>query len=354
MPERGGDALRVGIDGKCLLPPRAGVARYLEGLLAGLGELGATGLDVAVVRPPWARRTVPWVLWELQRETARGWSVFHFPFYYPPLLPRCRYTVAIHDVLVLEHPEWFPRSFANPIRRLVGRGARRAAAVVASGNAAADTIAALCRVPRERIRVIPYGLDAALFAPPGADAVAATLARRELRRPFLLQVGALEPRRGFDLAVAATTSLRAEGRELELVVVGEGRAPVAALAAPPPWVRRLGRVEDRELAALYAGAAAVLAPSRGEGFDLPVLEALGTGAAVIASDIAVHLEHFGGAVEPFASGDAGSLAAACRRVLGDGVRAAALRAQGPRVAARFTWRECARRHVDLWREVAAR
>ncbi len=346
--------MRVGVDGKSLMPPRAGVARYVEGLLQGLDELGAIGLEVEIVQPKRPRRTLPWVLWDLQRATTRGWAVFHFPFYYPPLFPRCPYTVAIHDVLVLEHPEWFRRAWASPIRRLLPRGARRAAAVIASGDAAAETIAAQCAIPRERIRVIPYGLDPARFAPPGPAGVGEVTARLGLRVPFLLQVGSLEPRRGVDLAVAATAALRGEGRDLELVVVGEPRVPVTALAAPPPWVRLTGRVDDTALAALYAAAAAVLAPSRGEGFDLPVLEALACSATVVASDIAVHREHFSAAVEAFASGDAGALAAACRRVLDIPERAAALRVAGPRLAARFTWKECARRHVELWREVAQR
>jgi glycosyltransferase involved in cell wall biosynthesis len=344
---------RVGVDGKCLLPPRAGVARYLEGLLAGLAELGGDA-DVEVVRPGRPQRTLPWVLWDLQRATARGFDVFHFPFYYAPLRPRCPYTVAVHDVLVLEHPEWFPRPAGNPIRLLLPRSARHAAAVIASGEVNAGRIAALCGVARERIAVIPYGLDAHRFAPPAPAAVADLRARLGLRAPYLLQVGAFEPRRGLDLALAAVATLRAQGRDVELAVAGEPRTPVAELRSPPPWVRRLGRVGDGDLPALYAGAAAVLAPSRGEGFDLPVLEALACGAAVVASDIDVHTEHFAGTVEPFASGDAGALAAACRALLADGERAAALRAAGPALAARFTWRECARRHVEVWREVARR
>ena len=345
--------LLVGIDGKCLLPPRAGVARYLDGLLLGLGELGG-GVAVEVVRPEVERRTLPWVLWDLQRATGRGYAVFHFPFYYPPLFPRCPYTVVVHDVLVLEHPEWFPRAWSNPIRRLLPRGARRAAAVIASGVAVAAKIAALCGVARERVHAIPFGLDAGRFTPPAGARTAAALARLGVRTPFVLQVGALEPRRGFDLALAALAALRGEGRDVELVVVGEPRAPVAARAARPPWLRLLGRVDDADLPALYAGAAAVLAPSRGEGFDLPVLEAIACGAAVVASDIAEHVEHFAPAVELFATGDAAALAAACRSLLGPGDRAAALRAGGPRHAARFSWRECARRHVELWREAARR
>jgi glycosyltransferase involved in cell wall biosynthesis len=344
--------LRVGVDGKCLLDPRAGVARYLEGLLAGVGSLAPDDLDLAVITPKAPRRTLPWVLWDLQRATGRGFDLFHFPFYYPPFLPRCPISVAIHDVLILQHPQWFPHAWAIPIRLLLPRGARRAEAVVACSRATAEAVAELCHVPQARIRVVPMGVDRTRFAPPDGATVAAVRARLGLTRPYLLQLGAVEPRRGSDTAIAATSAVRARASDLDLVLVGEMRAPVAALASPPQWLRRLGRVADDDLPPLLAGAEAVLAPSRGEGFDLPVLEALACGAVVVASDIAVHLEHFAPAVELFESGNSAALAAAVKRVIADSARAACLRAVGPELARRFTWEESARRHLELWREMA--
>lgn len=346
--------MHVGVDGKPLLAARAGVARYLEGLLGGLAELAPADLDLDVVRPLGPQRTLPWVLWELQRATGRGYAVFHFPFYYPPLAPRCPVTVAVHDVLALEHPEWFPLGAANPLRWLIPAGARRAAAVVTFSSSVADAIAERCQVPRARVHVIPHGLDPRRFAPPPATTVAPAIGRLGVRCPYLLQLGALEPRRGIDLALAACTALRARDSNLELVLAGEARADVPALRRPQPWVRRLGRVADEALPALVSGAAAVLAPSRGEGFDLPVLEALACGGAVVASDIAVHREHFSPAVALFASGDAEALTAAAGRVLENGEAAARLRAAGPVLAASFSWREAARRHLELWHEVAGR
>jgi glycosyltransferase involved in cell wall biosynthesis len=262
--------------------------------------------------------------------------------------------VAIHDVLVLEHPEWFPRSAINPLRLLVPRSARRAAAVVTGSSCVADAIVELCRVPRERIRLTGYGVDRKTFAPPGNQRVREARKRFGLARPYLLQVGAIEPRRGVDLALAGVAALRARHRDLELVLVGEERAPVDALREAPAWVRRLGRVEDADLPALYAGAAAVVAPSRGEGFDLPLLEALACGAAVVASDIPVHREHFAPAARLFSSGDAEALAATAAEVIEDSTVAAGLREAGPRLAARFDWSDVARRHIDLWREVGGR
>ncbi|MDD5563453.1 MAG: glycosyltransferase family 1 protein [Thermoanaerobaculaceae bacterium] len=346
--------MRVGVDGKPLLAARAGVARYLDGLLGGLADLATPAAEFDVISPARPRGTLRWVMWDLQRATGRGYDAFHFPFYYPPLAPRCPVTVTVHDVLPLEHPEWFPHGKANPLRLLIPAGARRAAAVLVSSVAVAEAVSERCRVPMARIHVTGFGVDHARFAPPSEDAVAAALAQLGIARPYLLQVGALEPRRGTDLALAACASLRERHPGLRLVLAGDVRADVPSLRQPPPWVRRLGRVADDALPALYAGAAAVLAPSRGEGFDFPVLEALACGGAVVASDIAVHREHFAPAVALFASGDAEALAGALTRVVEDTEACRALRAAGPALAARFSWAEAARRHLEAWRALGGR
>lgn len=344
--------LKVGFDGKPLLPPKAGVSRYAEGLLRGLAAWPPEELEVVVVYPEKPTRTAPWVLWNLQRATRRGFSVFHFPFYYTPLFPACPVTVAIHDVLVLSHPQWFPKAWANTLRWLIPRTARKASAIVTGSRWVAQEIVRLCRVPEERVRVIAYGVDRSLFAPPAEAFVAQALAELRLDRPYLLMVGALEPRRGVDTLLVAWKTLRARFPELELVLAGALRAPVPALEMLPPGVRLLGYVEDRVLPALYAGAQAVVAPSRGEGFDLPVLEALACGACVVASDIPVHREVFSGALRFFPAGDAEALAAAVTAVLEDAQERQALRARGRLLAEGFCWEKAAREHLALWQEVA--
>lgn len=343
--------MRVGIDGNCLKYPHTGVARYLRGTLSGLDTLRDSGLDPALIQPPRLRRSVPWVVWNMQRLSAGGFDLLHFPFYYTPLAPRCPVTVSVHDVLVIEHPEWFPRVWGTTMRRLIKWSSPRASAVVTGSATVATAIHELCRVPRERIVVIPYGVDTATFCPQREVATETLRARWNLTRPFVLQVGAFEPRRAVGLSLLASRALRREFPDLQLVLAGEVRGHDPALEKVPDYVWRLSRVTDGELAALYNAASIVLAPSLGEGFDFPFLEALACGAAVAASNIPVHIEHFDGAAEFFNSGDVDSLIAACTRVLTDTSRVAALRANGPRVAACFTWTESAARHAALWRQV---
>ncbi len=339
----------VTIDGACLLPPRAGIARYLEGLLAGLRHVSADDLDVEILQPETRRRTVRWVLWDLQRASSK-FDLLHLPFYYPPLSARCPVVCAIHDVLVLEHPEWFPRPWADVTARLIRHGARRAEAIVTASQHVAEKIEALCRVPRNRIEVMPYGVDFRVFGAPPQGEIDAILAHFGIEAPFVMQMGSFERRRGLDLTLEAVREIQIETPAMTLVLVGEARDRVEDLADPPPWVRFLGRVDDAFLPALFAGAAAVISPSRDEGFDLPLLEALACGGAVVASDIEVHREHFEPAVVLFESGRADALAEGIRKVLDSG-RSEALRHGAVEHAGHFSWSTVAERHLNLWRRL---
>jgi glycosyltransferase involved in cell wall biosynthesis len=95
-------------------------------------------------------------------------------------------------------------------------------------------------------------------------------------------------------------------------------------------------------------------PSVKEGWGLVALEALAAGLPVIATDIPVFQEYLtdgeGALMVP--AGDASALAEAMRRVASDGDLRSRLAAGGPAVAGRYTWEACARRHAELYREVA--
>jgi glycosyltransferase involved in cell wall biosynthesis len=129
--------------------------------------------------------------------------------------------------------------------------------------------------------------------PPDAGQVLSALAAR----PSFLMVGTLEPRKGHAQALAAFELLWAEGIDVNLVIVGKQGWMVEQLAARmaghPERDRRLfwlAGISDEMLVKLYAGAAALLQPSEGEGFGLPLIEAAQHGVPIIARDLPVFRE----------------------------------------------------------------
>ena len=159
------------------------------------------------------------------------------------------YVLTVHDLSWEDRPgdftayERFWHRVARPA--VLARGAR---AVVCDAPAVAEQLTERWGV---EARVVEPGVD-------HADGVAP--------RPgtYLLYVGALEPRKGLDVLANAWARAQLDG--VELLVAGEGREKVAGAT-------HLGHVTDAELQELYAGAQAVVLPSRLEGFGLPPREA---------------------------------------------------------------------------------
>lgn len=207
----------------------------------------------------------------------------------PPLCP-ARQIVVLHDVLFESNPSFFPRLMRWRLKLLCRLSAWRAAAILTGTRHAKAEIAQRYRVPEARIRLAPSA--AAPPTPPGEE----DAARIHALRPYLLCVGRLEPRKNIGLALTASAPLRAEG--VRLVVVGREDSDIGDLTdalAVAPGVVHLRDASPALLSGLYAGASALVFPSLGEGFGIPVVEALASGTAVIASSHGAIMEA-GGAV----------------------------------------------------------
>ena len=155
---------------------------------------------------------------------------------------------------------------------------------------------------------------------------------------YVLAVATLEPRK--NLRRIADAAARAG---VELRVVGaRGWGGVET----PGWV---GEVPDEELAALYRGAAALVFPSLYEGFGIPVLEAMASGAPVVTSRGGATEEVAGGAavlVDPL---DVGAIAAGIEEAVS---RREELRALGLERATAYSWKGVADAVERVWRELA--
>jgi glycosyltransferase involved in cell wall biosynthesis len=322
--------VRVAIDTSPLVQTRAGTSRHVLGLL---GELtGRPGLELVGVaaggsgRLATVRRDALWYPFRLGRVSGRV-DVLHCTTFRAPVAPRSPLVVTVHDLALVRHPETFPHWHRTTGALALRGGVRAADAVVAVSTFTRDELVALLDVPRERIRIVPNGVDP-VFAPDGPA----------VEGDYVLAVGTLEPRKNLSVAVEAAHLAGAELR----VAGAEGWGEVAATG----W---LGEPTDAELAALMRGARCLVYPSLYEGFGLPVLEAMACGTPVVTS--------LGGATEEVAGGaavlvdprDPPSVAAGIEEA---DLRRDELRAAGLVRAQSFTWRRSADLVEALWRDIA--
>jgi glycosyltransferase involved in cell wall biosynthesis len=187
-----------------------------------------------------------------------------------------------------------------------------------------------------------WGLDGSRIevVAPGVTAAPPAAAPPPSAAPYLLSVGALEPRKAPDLLVRAFRAARRQGLAVSLVFAGEGRL-AGSLGADGVTV--LGQVSDAELDALYRGALALVMPSLLEGYGLPVAEALARGTPAVISDLPVFGQELDPAVLRVPPGDEAALTAALLRLeREDGLRAALAAAAVPAVAG-LGWDQAARR-----------
>jgi glycosyltransferase involved in cell wall biosynthesis len=327
--------------------------RRFFGDVRGLRE-HRTAIPARVFDRAVARLDVPRIEWFV------GFDVLFAPNFVPPPTRAPRQVVTIHDLAFRLMPETAPH--AVPWwRRAVERAVTRSARVIVPSSATKRDLVALYGIDDRRVVVIPLAVDHARYRPPDADAVAGVRARFGLPERYALFLG-LDRRKNLATALDAFERLPRSGRPT-LVIAGarpwepDGRDPTDdALASAAPEVRagvvRLGYVPEHLKPALVGGAAALVYPSRHEGFGLPVLEAMAAGTPVVASNVSSIPELTGGAALLVDPEDPAAIADAVARLLEDGTARDTLRRAGIARASAFTWDDTARRTARVLREAA--
>lgn len=249
-----------------------------------------------------------------------------------------------HGLELCTIPERVARLKAWPLRVAARRQARVAARTISLGGKLTDVIVDCLGVPRERVAVVPNGVEPSYFQPNEAE--------RDPR--VVLFVGRLFANKGLDVLCEAAVRLPDDVRVL---IVGEG--PLRAELEDryrDPRIAFLGGVEEEELRALYGSAAVLALPTRSDGMPTVILEAFCCGTPAVSTDVGAISELIDGTTGillPYA--DAELLVDALRRILdlSDVERAAMSRATRARVEDHFAWDAVAQRTKVLLEEVVA-
>jgi glycosyltransferase involved in cell wall biosynthesis len=257
-------------------------------------------------------------------------------------LRRIPAVTIVYDLITFE-PSMRPNRRSTVIERLtLGPAVRRSAALLAISQATRDALVRHFPAAAGRVVVAPLGA-----MPPSMQLDPAETAA--LPAPgFVLAVGTLEPRKNLPRLVQAYRLLEEPlQREHPLVVVGalgwQTGETLQALQALGDRCTMLGYVSDDALAELYRRCSVFCYPSLGEGFGLPVLEAMAAGAAVLTSNVSSLPEVGGDAVAYADPYDVPDIARQLELLLDDPGRRADLSARGLLRARDFSWTHFAQR-----------
>ncbi|MEO8829614.1 glycosyltransferase family 1 protein, partial [Lapillicoccus sp.] len=239
---------------------------------------------------------------------------------------------------------------------------RRADALVAPSEATRAEVVRHTGTPPEAIAVVPHGVDHDRFRPPSPAAVHDVRGWLGLRprEAYVAFLGTLEPRKNVPALIQAfVTACGALSEPPVLVLAGgrgwdEGIDPALAAVPEGLTVIRPGFVPDLLVPALLGSAEVVAYPALGEGFGLPVLEAMACGAPVLTTRRLSLPEVGGDAVAYAVTPDASDIADALARLLADPAERARLGAAGLKRASGFTWEATARGHFAVYERVCAR
>ncbi len=264
-------------------------------------------------------------------------------------------VLTVHDLSFLRHPEWFRWERAAYYRASIRPSVRLADAIIADSEATARDLESYLSLPRERISVVPLGVDGGLKP---ADAGAVKQARMKYGLPdrFFLYLGTIEPRKNLPRLIEAFDSIAAN-TDLDLVIAGrEGWKPEATRRAHADAARRdrvhfPGFIASEDMAAVLTAARVFVWPSLWEGFGLPPLDAMACGTPVVTSNTSSLPEVTGDAallVDPL---DVAGISGAMKRAAEVEALRTKLRATGIVRAKQLTWRKTVEMTAAVYQRV---
>jgi glycosyltransferase involved in cell wall biosynthesis len=368
------------VDATAVPADRGGVGRYVDGLLPALDAAGAD-LAITCQRADAERygrlapnaRIVPGPPAISHRATRLAWEqtglplaaeqvdaqVIHTPHYTMPLRANCKVVVTIHDATFFTEPEMHTAVRGTFYRSATRTALRRASRCIVPSKATRDELVRLLSADPTTIDVAYHGVDDAVFHPPTPEERDRVTNRLGLRgTQYVAFLGVLEPRKNVPNLVRGWMRAVADRPDPPALVLAGGSGwdddVDAAISEVPSHLRvvRPGYLRFADLPGYLGGAVLCAYPSHGEGFGLPVLEAMACGAPVLTTQ-RLSLPEVGGDAVAYTEPDPDSIARALVSLLDDDARRQQLAEAGAARAHEFTWAASAEAHLASYARAIA-
>lgn len=366
--------MRIGINGRFLVAKKTGVQRAAYNLIktlvsvdrenqyflfTGKDEIGKKDWDYENVRVIGSfietGKTFRNLVWEQISLPffAKKYRVdlLHSPANMSPLFYWGKSIVHIHDVCFVVNPQWYSFSFRTWYNWVIPRLAKRAARVITNSNNSRNDILQFCQLPVDKVSMVYWAVDDSFLGNniPGN--------RDEKVEDYILYVGSLEPRKNIKSLIEAFQKLRKDHENLrtKLVLIG-GESPLFAdlklnISDFGDDIILKGFVSDEELKGYYRHAGLVAYPSLYEGFGLPPLEAMASGAPVVTSMTSSLPEVVGDAAIKVNPLDVHMLAESMAKILSNDDFRQKLIQKGYDQVKKFNWFRVARNILAIYYEV---
>ena len=372
--------MKVLLDATAIPADLGGVGRYVDDLVP---ELIACGVNLAMAvqqrdvahfsakvprahlfpvsqsmesrgaRMAWEQTGLPALIHRIRPD------VLHSPHYTFPALHQVPVVVTLHDATFFSHPQAHSPLKQRYFTAAITRASNHADALIVPSIATRDESIKYAGGSPENYFVAYHGVDTKRFYPVSdaeRERVAASLGLAG--QPYIGFLGTLEPRKNVPALVRAWVQAFSQQPNPPALVLAGGKGwdeeIEPALAGVPSHMRvlRPGYLPLEDLPGFLSGCQVLAYPSVGEGFGLPVLEAMACGAAVLTTR-ELSLPEVGGDAVAYCEPDVDSIAEALSSLSADATLRQQLGAAAQKRASEFTWQRAAVEHIKAYEYAAA-
>ncbi len=372
--------MKIGIDAHAAERDGSGNCTYIRNLLASLLQLDDRNeyvlyaanrshpfyqtlearRPVHIKEPPFKFLRNPLVripLWMALETVKDKLDVLHVQYIAPPF-HKGKLVTTIHDLGFLHVPETFSGWEVLRSKLFVRMTAKKSDKIITGSRFSKQDIVQSYRIAPSRVEVVPLGASSGWEAGMEAKVTEKTVKKYGIRKPYLLSVGRLNPRKNLAALVEAFSLFKKKSSAPHMLVIA-GKHDYAS----PDIIRSVkispasrdilftGFIPGRDLPSLYKEADVFVYPSLFEGVGLPVLEAMSLGTPVITSNSSSLKETAGNAAVLADPSDPASISRAMVRLTGDPALKQLYAGRGMSRAQKFSWRSTAEQTLKIYHQL---